>query len=450
MKNIFITSFHSIISRNILMAGVAKDLSSSVRVVLFVPEAKKKYFVEEFSGDNIVIEGVDTTLTRQDIFFRKLILAFSNTRGLYIKKRAELFKNKNYLSFLFYITPAFLFRNTKFLIKIVNFIDMMAYKKLRFQKFFKLYNPDVIFSTDLQNELDVRMIQEAKKLGVKSTGMIRSWDNITSKGLLRALPDKFAVHNEIIKKELIKYVHVSPEIIDIVGAPHHDSYVMKKTTQNRSEFFEMYDLDLNKKIILFSPIGNRYIRDNKLDALVLETLSEIDANIFVRMPPADTAELKIPANAKANIIFDHTGTHSWADGKSPVSLKSNEVSRADEEKLINTLAYADVVITGQSTMVIDASIFDVPSIVICFDQEKRNYYDSVKRYYDYEYYQPILKSEGVRFAKNADELKLLAKEYLKNPEKDSDGRKKIKEDQVLFLDGESTKRLVNSVLSLTK
>jgi len=432
------------------MAGVADELSHSARVVLFVPELKKKYFVEEFSGDNIIIEGVDTNLTRQDIFFRKLILAFSNTKGLYIKKRAELFKNKKYISFFLYIIPAFLFRNMRFFIRIVNFIDITAYKKFRFQEFFKLYNPDVVFSTDMQNELDVRIIQEAKKLGVKSIGMVRSWDNITSKGLLRALPDKFAVHNDIIKNELVKYVHVSPEMVDVVGAPHHDSYVMKKTTQTRSEFFEKYNLDLDKKVILFSPIGNRYIRNNKLDALVLEKLSEIDANILVRMPPADTAELNVPEAAKANIVVDYTGIHSWADGKSPVSSKSNEVSRADEEKLINTLSYADVAITGQSTMVIDASIFDIPTIIICFDSEKRNYYDSVKRYYDYEYYVPILKSGGVRLAKGVDELKLLVEEYIANPEKDSVGRKKIKEEQVLFSDGGSTKRLVNSVLSLTK
>ncbi|MCH8286657.1 hypothetical protein IIB79_09060, partial [candidate division KSB1 bacterium] len=69
--------------------------------------------------------------------------------------------------------------------------------------------------------------------------------------------------------------------------------------------------DFAKKMILFCPIGNRYIRNNKLDALILETLEKIDANIFVRMPPTDEVNIDEGKKYKANVVFDHTGIRPW-------------------------------------------------------------------------------------------------------------------------------------------
>ena len=60
MGTIFLTSFHPLISRNILMSGLPAMLSKDRRVVVFVPAKKADYFRENFSGPNVIVEGVPT------------------------------------------------------------------------------------------------------------------------------------------------------------------------------------------------------------------------------------------------------------------------------------------------------------------------------------------------------------------------------------------------------
>ena len=60
MKTVFITSFHILISRNILAAGIPRLLvAEGFRVVVLVPEYKLTYFRERFAGPNVLIEGID-------------------------------------------------------------------------------------------------------------------------------------------------------------------------------------------------------------------------------------------------------------------------------------------------------------------------------------------------------------------------------------------------------
>ncbi|MFY9462470.1 MAG: hypothetical protein WAP51_04695, partial [Candidatus Sungiibacteriota bacterium] len=180
------------------------------------------------------------------------------------------------------------------------------------------------------------------------------------------------------------------------------------------------------------------------DKLVLETLSAIDASILVRIPPTDDVMLDGFKSKKANAVFDISGVGSEKN------RKLNEVSREDDDRLIAELTHCDVVVTGQSTIAIDASIFNKPIVIINFDQEKRSYWDSMRRYYDSEYYRPVAESGGVRFADNVSELNPLVEQYLENPHLDGDGRRRIALEQAYKLDGKATERLAQVLLSSLK
>src|SRR3989338_3576472 len=107
-KTIFLTSFHPLISRNILMSGVLPMLAAQERVVVFVPAHKASYFEEHFSAPHIIIEGVNTDLGKHDLLFRKIMLACTPTRDLFIKKRAEFYNDRKLFSYLLSVIPAVL------------------------------------------------------------------------------------------------------------------------------------------------------------------------------------------------------------------------------------------------------------------------------------------------------------------------------------------------------
>ena len=69
----------------------------------------------------------------------------------------------------------------------------------------------------------------AKRAGVFRVGMVRSWDNITGKGLIRIKPDMLIVPNGIIKEEVIKYQSIPPKYIYVSGLPQMD-FMLKTQT----------------------------------------------------------------------------------------------------------------------------------------------------------------------------------------------------------------------------
>lgn len=442
MKTIFITSFHPLISRNILQTNLLSLFTEKGdRAVILVPDFKKDYFVKNFSGENVFVEGVNTALTKKDLFFRKVVLACTPTKTLYIKKRSDFYRDKNFLKFFFSLLPAYTIGRSKYCVKLLRFFDYAFLRRETFKQLFESYNPDLIFATDVQNELDVRLLQEAKKAGIKAIGMVRSWDNLTTKGMLRIIPDRLVVHNEIIKKEAMRYSYVPAENISVIGIPHYDRYA-RGPTKTKEEFFRAYNFDVNKKLIIVGPVGNRYIHENQTDRYALEILSELDLNILVRIPPCDVVNYDGFSSRKAKVAFDQAGFSSWKGGR-----KLNEISRDDEDRLINSLHWSDLVVSHLSTMCIDAAFFDKPIIVIGTSFTKHIYWDVIKYYHDYEHPQPIIKSGGVRIVNSKEELLSWVSAYLRNPSLDAQGRKIIVREQVQFSDGRSTERLRDVIIS---
>ncbi|MDO8523666.1 MAG: CDP-glycerol glycerophosphotransferase family protein [bacterium] len=446
MRTIFITSFHPLISRNILMAGVARELAKEFRVIVVVPAYKVPYFEKEHGGKGITIRGVGTDLSPYDFFFRSLILLFTNSRGMRIKEAARC--AVQYGFFRCTVGPVIrrVFGNQAPVLALVRFLDRLFYSTGRFDVLFREFKPGCIFATDIQNEMDVRLLHEARRRGIRTIGMVRSWDNITSKGNLRVVPDHIVVHNERIKNELVSYSKVPAGHITPVGIPHYDRY-LGTPKKSREEFMKEHRFDSRRKTVMFAPIGDRYIRNNTLDAMVFKELAQLPLNLIVRMPPTDMATLGKPKNPSAIIAFDETGQESERLRTEERSRKQNEISTIDEEHLHEELTYSDVLVTGHSTLVNDAALVDLPAVIIAFDQEPRKYLDSIRRYYDYEYYVPIVESGGISLASSVGELIQEVREALEDRNRLQEGRKRIVKEQAMSGDGRSTERLVSVIRS---
>ena len=444
MKTIFITSFHTLISRNILQTELLALLVSNYSVVLLTPDYKKDFFVKNFGGKNILVEAVPTELKRSDLWMRKLSLFLSSTKTLSIKKRADFFAAKTLFSFLALLSPSYVFGRLPLVHSIFRSLSERLTAPEPFAKLLAIHKPALVFSTDIQNELDVRLLHAARRAGVKTIGMVRSWDNLTAKGAMRVLPDLLAVNNEIVKKEAINLNGFPVERIVVTGIPHYDRYWRAQggyepgLTHDRGAFFRHFGFDPKKKFIFFAPAGRRYLGRVKTDKYALELLSALDVNILVRIPPGDSCDFEGWNSKKAKVVFDYSGVNFWQGGR-----KTNELSREDDDRLIRSLYFADAVAAHLATICIDAAYFDKPIVVIGFDVEQRPYWDSIRRYFDYDHLQPIIQSGGLKIASNPGELIASVEAYFKNPKSDEAGRRRIVEAEVQFSDGQATARLAD-------
>ena len=183
--------------------------------------------------------------------------------------------------------------------------------------------------------------------------------------------------------------------------------------------FEPGEPGLQARVFLLELVHALFAADRHL----LETLSAAMAGplrgvqFLVRLPPTDAVHLE-GFRPPPGMVIEQPGTAGER-------LKEQELSTADDERLIASLRHADAVITGPSTMAVDAALFDRPILVNALEPESRAYPESIVRFYDYDHFRPIIASGGVRFVRTPRELIAELQAYLKDPHRDKEGRARI-------------------------
>ena len=100
-----------------------------------------------------------------------------------------------------------------------------------------------------------------------------------------------------------------------------------------------------------------------------------------------------------------------------------DVSKEDMTHLATLLASADILITPNSTLSIDAACFDLPIINLAVDKQ-------FARAFKFTHYSKLLTNKGVWVVESEKELLECVDQYLKNPALHCEGRKKIVKQQL--------------------
>ncbi len=443
MRTIFITSFHPHISRNIFGTDVLSLLvqSGNIRIVLLVPLYKVDYFRERFSGSHIIVEGIKTYQSSKKflgIFFKRLGVFLFNTKTASIKRGYEYYWNGNLLRYAAAVSFAFLGRSHS-VRRAVRTLDAWFCPHGFFTDVIEKYHPDIIFSTDPQNENDVSLLHDARRNHIPVIAMLRSWDNVTQR-ILRVLPDRLLVGSDTLKSGVIDLYDYPGEKITIVGNPHYDRY-LKGPDRTRAQFFGDLGLDPDKKLILYAPVGDMLIRTNDIDQYVMEIFGTVDANILVRFPPDENVRL-VDFVKPAHMIFDRPGQRF-----KPSEFADREIRPEDDQRLINSLYYSDLVITGPTSISLDAAFFDKPVITVdLYPTVRRSMYEGVWSY-GCDHIQKLFTTHGVRHVTTKEDFLKAIHEYLINPRADQEGRARIRELWFFRFDGKAGQRMAQELIA---
>lgn len=449
MRTIFLTSFHILISRNILAAPVFRDLADApgIAIVLFVPAGKERSFAERFSRGNVKVVGVSRALSRRDLLLRLFAIAALRSRTNAIKRRAEYAATGDALRFAAKTALAWLAAGRTWSRWLLRRCDRLLLDDDVFRPYFEEHRPAFVFSTDVQNEADLALLRGARLRGIPSVGMVRSWDNLTAKGLLRVVPDVLVVANEIVRGEALRLNNVAADRIRVIGVPHYDAYGAAHVT-SREAFCRARGLEPQKPIIFVAPIGNRYVCEfraacvNRTDRFILETLvvaredGRLPRNLqfLVRLPPADAVDL--PGFAlPPGVVIEQPGSGG-------TSAKERELSPEDDVSLRDSLAHAALVVSGPSTVVIDAALFDRPIVIPDFDAAPRPYAESIRRFYDYDHFRLIMAAGGAADCRDPDSFVAAIAAALADARLGRPGRERIVREQCWRRDGRASERLL--------
>ena len=436
MQTILVTCIRGLIARNILGTDAFSLLKKEPGLKIVVAASAKNVPVleREFGGANVVFEPIE--LPSKEIsgiierFLWTIATNLLSTKTRAVQRRVKLATDGNWFDAVASVLVGYLGRS-KAIRQAYRWLAGVFSPGREFEYLFERHRPDLLFATDVYTLEDVKMMRLARRRGVKTIGMVRSWDNVTSKTLLSFIPECMVVNGGRIKDELIRYGDVPGERIFVSGVPHYDRYRPDECAP-RHEFLGALGFDGEKKLVLFATPSDHYLGDNMIAPLVVEALRESGANVLVRPPLVGQSGLE-GRDLPANVRLDDPGDYG--------DFVNIHMSPAADRHLADSINAADVVVTWASTMIIDAMVFGKPVILVGFDDSPRPYHRGILKYYDYEHHRFILASGGVRLAKSPEALSRMVKDYLGDPRLDAAGRRKIVEGYCGSMDGKSGERL---------
>ncbi|MGH9254035.1 MAG: hypothetical protein ACRD3C_05645, partial [Vicinamibacterales bacterium] len=119
--------------------------------------------------------------------------------------------------------------------------------------FYRDQAPDVVLITPLVDlgspQIDHYM--SARAMGLRTVLCVGSWDYLSSKSVLRAVPDLVTVWNDIQKQEAIELHGVPPDRIVVTGAQCYDQWFGWQPSRSREEFCVHAGLDPARPFVLY-------------------------------------------------------------------------------------------------------------------------------------------------------------------------------------------------------
>lgn len=309
------------------------------------------------------------------------------------------------------------------------------------KKLLENFCPDIVFVPSI-NSSDYELILQARRKGIKTIQMIKSWDNLSSKTFLSVFPDFLIVQNEVMKREAIEVSDMQEGKIFVSGVPQFDYLANNREGLliDRKIFYQGVGIDPKKKIILFCASGDRVSPNDEDFLAMLNTAIQKgkirNVYVLVRSHPKFINNWK-QIHQLENVILERPFSYIGDNQKQWV------FEYKDVLHWYNSIYHSSVVINVASSMSIDASILDRPTICLGFDGFALLPFEkSILRYYSRDHYVHLLETKGVSLVKSEQELIDTVNCYLKDGGWKRKERQKLVHQQCYQLDGNSSKRIV--------
>ncbi len=292
-------------------------------------------------------------------------------------------------------------------------------------------------------------LKEARRRQIPLILMVASWDNPTSKGPLTVVPDYSIVWSEQMRDEMKEYHGLPPDRMEIAGVLYFENYFHPERLLGRGESCRDLGIPEDRKIIHFATGDSAIMNCNQEFIRILHRILEsgqlsMPSHLLVRVSPKDKFELYREFEGLPNLTVQYPsgrgevyGGHKW------IPDPGEELERA------STIRNSDVILSVSSSMVLDASCFDVPTINLAYDAGMpAAKWESVDRFYLYTHALPVLEEEATLVVKNDDELVAALKVALEKPETKREERARLLRRLVQFTDGKTHERLAEAFARL--
>jgi hypothetical protein len=484
-KIIFIYANQGFAVRYILQSDIFAHLKNSgLKIVIIAHNAEEDSFVDQFDSENVVIEKFhhencakwlkSSFVQRLLIDFRAYVLngrydtrTVDDFRKIYLAQRGWTKKDgfAGRIKGFVWEGITSIFKKSKLLRKSLIQIESKLFCPRFHRKIFERYEPDFVILNALcgfqYNEL---LAREAKFYHVPVCCVVLSWDNTTGMGMPGYEPDHVISWTQNMKQELIELNDIKENKIVVGGVAHFDCYYNQSLILSKRLLCEKIKLDSDKKIIFYAtkspkrfPWGPELVKDvaDAIDSGRIDPKSQL----LVRIHPLHYRRID------GKFIFQNI-LDQYSDLErryncirlnipSVVSEKMDfNLAQSEQLLVAGILKNSNVMLNMFSTMVIEAAIFNTPSINVCIQERCKADHKKSRQDIMIDYVQThnrrVIETNGVKTVFTMEELFNAIDAYLKAPGLDSKNRDTIVQNEAGPYQGNAGEMIANQILSFIK
>ncbi len=322
---------------------------------------------------------------------------------------------------------------------------------------FEKYDPHLVVASTPGWRLDRYILREAAQRGIPTATVIVGWDNPSSYSLSGAPMDWAICWSAIQKEELVQGSDWDPAQVAIGGIPTYDGYFNKIWQMKREEYFNIHNLDPDRKLIAYASSFITYAPNIKnIEALVNLVENEAldyPSQLLIRLHPNHFLSDPLYAGEREQVQqIVNRCKHVKLVEPVPLGGEMGYYSGEDMPEKSSMMAYADIFTTVYSTMLVEAAIHERPIVSICIDQpggwnRPDKFSLSLKDIGKWPTHDRFRTVHAGAVAFNTSELKdALNNAFLDDPS-EKINRLRFIENEVTFLDGKSGERVADIILN---
>jgi hypothetical protein len=296
------------------------------------------------------------------------------------------------------------------------------------------------------SEMEGIMTWWARFHGIKVFHYVGNYDNLSSKGFRGVPIDRLLAWGPSMKEDAIRLQGLQENYIDTIGSLRYNA-IWSGPTLSKEAFFESAGLKPDRKTILYAGFVFEYHYFEMLEIYKQLLQQNVNCQLILRIYPNKTL-LNTPyinalisyAESLPNVFV------SIADPNFKQGSRDHEVLQIEENELVNSLRYCDVVINHYSTISIEACLFDKPAINMWYFQPPNRAWRDQPQCIDYPslYHNRRLSSyKAVSLAFNRTDLIMLIKDAFNNPKRLAKERRNVVEKEIGVVDGKTLERMVS-------
>lgn len=464
-KCIFIYVNQGFTVRYLLRSGIMNTLKKHpLQIVILSPNGDESIFKKTFEAENVIVEKADhasyekylkrSKIQRILIQLRAFVLngqfdtrTTDDFRAIFIGQKKW---TKDY-GFIALLKGAFWESAIRILKYVKPFRQLLIKYETKYfaprvhQDKFDYYMPDMVILSALCGfEFNEFFAREAIHNKVPVCSVILSWDNTSGMGMPGYNAEHIIAWSKNMRKELIELNDIKRENIFVGGVAHFDSYFQKDNLLNKILLFERLGLNIGKKTIFYAtkspkrfPWGPELLEEIALLIKKGEILK--NTQVIVRIHPLHYRTRQgnmifkniIQKYEKIGATYDHVIINTPKTSSQKIDF---DLAESETRLVSSILAHSDVMINMFSTMVLEAAIFQLPSINMCIrDKCKADLGKSrqdIMVDYVQTHNQRVIQTGGVRTVFTMKELCKAINLYLKKPHLDRKKRDIIVENEI--------------------